>query len=209
VSKAVFDAAVACGSVRARALALVLFSGCATTHRDFRAADVKPGQGVAIGRVHVRYNDKTFTNQCFICLNSANGPCQKLTEDGLVFQPLPTGTASLKRIACVDVSLQHHTIEHAAFVQPSGTVYFGDVTIEWANSGGLKATAMFGLVGALVDESSEDGQIQVTVDGDGASRVIGSFRAHIGDPKAVVYQSLAVRPDAPTPTRTSDPGSGL
>jgi len=193
--------------VSAPALALFLLSGCATTYREFRVADVKPGQGVAIGRVHVHYNDKNFTKECSICFNSASGPCQKLTDAGLVFQALPTGISSVKRIACLDGSVHHHTIQHASFVQPNGTVYFGDITIEWINSGGLKATAMFGLVGAVIDESREDGRIQqMIVDSDGASQVVAAFRDQIGDPKAIVYQSLANSPDPPMSGRaTSSP----
>ena len=119
--------------------ALLLLSSCATpTHSDFRVAQVKPGEGVAIGHVRVHYNGKPFTKNCSICFNGASGPCDKLTDDGLVFQPLPTGTNALRRISCFDSSSYGHTIEDAAFVQPVGAVYFGDVTIEWTNEGGYR-----------------------------------------------------------------------
>ena len=60
--------------------------GCATTYKDFKPSKVKPDEGVAIGKVNIKYNGKDLNKECAVCLNSVNGPCQNLTEEGLVFQ---------------------------------------------------------------------------------------------------------------------------
>src|SRR4051812_4313932 len=93
----------------------ILLSACSSTYKDFKSANVKPNEGVAVGRVHVLYNDKPFNKNCAVCMNSVNGPCQTLTEEGFVFINLPMGEASLRRIACKDVSPQHYNISDASF----------------------------------------------------------------------------------------------
>jgi len=170
-------------------LALVMastFVGCASTYKDFKPENVRADEGVAIGRVHVVYNGRPFTKDCSICFNSVNGPCQTLTPEGLVCQNLKKGTVSLRRVLCRDGANQHHAIKDATFELTEPVVYFGDVEIKWTNRGGYKPSAIFGLVGALADQATDDGDITISVDDDGAAAVAAAFAAAVGEDAATV-----------------------
>jgi hypothetical protein len=138
-------------------------AACATTYKDFKTANVKPGEGVVVGKINVMYNGKNHNKDCGVCFNSINGPCQMLTEEGYVIQNLPAGEASVRRLACKDVSLQHFNIDGANFKQAPGVTYIGQIEIDWTNKGGFKATDLFGLVGALIAESKNDGTVKISV----------------------------------------------
>lgn len=144
-------------------LAALVITGCATTYKDFKPSKVKPDEGVAIGKVNIKYNGKDFNKECAVCLNSVNGPCQNLTEEGLIFQNIKKGESSVRRIACKDTSMHHYNIDGANFTQADGVTYFGQVEVEWTNGGGFKTSDMFGLIGAMVSESKNDGTIKMSV----------------------------------------------
>lgn len=178
-----------------KVFSLVVFvvglSGCATTYKDFKVADVKPTEGVAIGKVNIKYNGKDFNSECAVCLNSVNGPCQNLTENGIVFKNIPKGEATLRRIACKDTSLQHYNINGATFqVADNGVTYFGQVDIEWANKGGFKASDMFGAIGAAISESSNDGTIKMSVKDGNISDVVKAYEQHTKQEKIKTTKSL-------------------
>ncbi len=145
-------------------LLLLALVGCATTVKDYKAAEVKPDEGTIIGKVKIVYNGKDFSDQCFVCFNSVNGPCYKLEKDGQVIMRIKAGNTSIKRIACIDVSEQHYHMNGADFaVVPGSKHYFGDVVFHWKNAGGFKVSSMFGLVGALIDQSANNGSLKMTV----------------------------------------------
>jgi hypothetical protein len=155
--------------------AAIYLSACATTHKDFKVSDVKPTEGVVIGKVNIKYNGKDLNKDCAVCLNSVNGPCQNLTEDGLVFKNIPRGESSIRRIACKDTSLQHYNMTGANFQTGEGVTYFGQVEIEWANKGGFKASDMFGAIGAAIGESSNDGTIKMSVKDRNMNEVVKAY----------------------------------
>jgi hypothetical protein len=171
-------------------IVLMIFSGCATTYKDFKTLDVKPYQGVVIGKVNIKYNGKDMNKECAVCLNTVNGPCLDLTEEGFVFKNIPKGEASIRRIACKDVSVHHYNIEGALFEVLEGVNYFGQVDIEWANQGGFKTSTMFGLVGAIVSESSNDGTIKMSVKEGNMTEVVKAYEAHTKQEKLKVNKSI-------------------
>jgi len=138
-------------------------SACATTYKDVRPRDVKDGQGVAVAKIKFLYNGKEFTEKCSVCINSINGPCQKLTPEGIFMLPLPKGANTLRRVACHDVSMQHHNLDDVSFDISSEVNYIGDIEVAWRNRGGFKTTQMLGVVGALIDESRNDGEVKLSV----------------------------------------------
>ncbi len=170
---------------------LVLTSSCATTYKDFKTLDVKPYQGVVIGKVNIKYNGKDLNKECAVCLNSVNGPCLDLTDEGYVFKNIPKGEASIRRIACKDVSVHHYNIEGALFEVLDGVNYFGQVDIEWTNQGGFKTSTMFGLVGAIVSESSNDGTIKMSVKEGNMAEVVKAYEAQTKQEKLKVNKSIA------------------
>lgn len=169
----------------------LITSGCATTYKDFKTADIKPTDGVAIGKVNIKYNGKNLNKECAVCLNSINGPCQNLTDEGLVFKNIPKGEASIRRIACKDTSLQHYNIQGANFQVQDGVNYFGHVDIEWANNGGFKASDMFGAIGAAISESSNDGTIKMSVKEGNLSEIVKAYETHTKQEKIKVNKSVA------------------
>ena len=150
-------------------------SACATTHKDFKTANVKPNEGVVIGKVNVSYNGRDMTKECAVCLNGTSGPCQNLTEDGLIFKNIPKGPATVRRVECKDTSIQHYNITGADFTVADGVTYFGNVNIDWTNKGGFKASDMFGLIGAAISESSNDGAIKMAVRDVGMTEVVKAY----------------------------------
>jgi hypothetical protein len=169
----------------------VIITSCATTYKDFKMKHVEEGEGVAIGIVKVKYNGQEFTKNCSVCLNSVNGPCQGLTDEGYVFMNLKQGERSVRRIVCKDSSLQHYNIDGATFIQSPGITYFGQVDISWNNKGGFKASDMFGLVGAAISESRNDGQIQMSVSTGKLSEVIQVFKDQTKQESVKVSKSIA------------------
>lgn len=160
-----------------------LFLGCASTYKDFKTEKVKYNEGIAIGKVDIKYNGKKFNPKCSVCLNSVNGPCQKLTDNGFIFQNIPKGNTTLSRIVCKDVSLQHYNITNANFQVDDQVTYFGHVEIEWQNKGGFKSSDMFGLVGALMAESKNDGTVKISVKSGDSKPIISEFQQQTGQQK--------------------------
>jgi hypothetical protein len=157
-------------------MATVLISGCASTYKDFKTSQVQNDQGVAIGRVHVMYNGRESNKNCAICFDSVNGPCQKLTPEGFVFQNIKRGEASLRRVVCKDISLQHFNIESATFKQSPDVTYFGDIDINWTNRGGFKVTDLFGAIGAIISESSNDGAVKISAKAADVNEVLRAYK---------------------------------
>lgn len=170
---------------------LLTLVGCAGTYKDFKPTDDKAGSGIAVGRVRVIYNGKDKNADCGVCLNSVNGPCQKLTPEGYVFENLPVGPASLRRITCKDTSLQHFNLEGATFQVSAGAItYFGDLEIRWTNGGGFKVTDLFGALGAVISESKSDGKIKVTVVGGDLEELAAAYERVTGSAPEQFSKSL-------------------
>lgn len=171
---------------------LFLLSGCATGYKSVQPKDAGAEKSVAMGKAHVSYNGKVFTENCSICMNSINGPCQTLDKDGWFVFPLDPGKHQLRRLACHDVSAQHHNFNEVHFELLSAAGYYvGDIYFDWQNKGGFKVSSMFGLVGALADESSNDGKIQI--------KVLHSEKSRRELDK--LYSKQLKRTDAPLKTR--------
>jgi hypothetical protein len=170
---------------------LASLSSCATTYRDFKMKHVEKNYGVAIGTVNVKYNGKEFTEQCSVCLYSLDGPCQKLTKEGLVFLAVKQGENSVRRIVCKDTSQHHYNIEGATFTQGEGVTYFGRAEIEWQNAGGFKTTDLFGALGAVISATKNDGTIKMAVSPGKMPEVIKAFEEHTKQKNVMVNKSIA------------------
>ena len=170
-------------------VALAALAGCATTVADFKMSSVGSGEAAIAGRLTIVYNGNDFTQNCFVDFGEYR---YKLSAGGIVLFHVPRGWTALSRIDCKDSSLQHIRIRGAHFfARGEGWVTdFGDVAVHWSNSGGFKATSMFGLVGALIDESGDDGTATVEVSAP-AAEVRGTFRQQTGDDGRWVAQPLS------------------
>lgn len=165
--------------------------GCVTSHKDFDPKKVKPTQGIVIGKVDVIYNSKKFNPNCRVCLGSGKGSeCQKLSDEGLVFMALEKGVNEITRFECQDVSPQAFTPSGVVFEVKEGVQYIGNAKADWKNAGGFKASSMFGLIGALVDESSNDGILTVSVSDQGYESVKSAYQNQIKAKNLNVGKSL-------------------
>jgi len=136
--------------------------GCVTTSKDFKLSNVGPREAAIAGRLTIFYNGQIFTENCFATFG---GRKLKMAKDGIVLFVVPAGTVSLERLDCQDVSNQHVLIKDVHFVARGGGVVtdVGDVAVTWEAAGGFKATTLFGFIGGLVDEASDDGVATVVV----------------------------------------------
>lgn len=172
---------------RAPMLAVVVLAtfaaACAATQtKDFKLESVGNDEGVLIGNVKIAYNSEPVNSKhCVVCFKSIDKCCLKLDESGDVFLPIKAGKTTLQAIYCVDGSVYHYTLTGAEFeVGPHATkTYFGHVSFEWRTKGGIKASDFFGLIGNVVDLSSNDGSLRMTVS-DEVERSIAAFEKQIG-----------------------------
>lgn len=166
--------------------------GCATTYKDFKLSNVKPSEGVAIGKVNIKYNGRVLNKECAVCLGSTagGGNCQNLTDEGIVFISLPTGEANIRRIACKDTSIQHFNLSGAKFQVGNGLTYFGQVDFEWANKGGFKVSDLFGAIGAAISESNNDGIVKMSVKDSGLPEVLRLYEQQTQQEKVKAVKSL-------------------
>jgi hypothetical protein len=157
-------------------VALSSMAACATTASDFRIDSLRPDDGALVGKMEVIYNGQLYTDHCLIVVG---GTTYKLDESGLVLLRVKPGLLPLGVVQCQDTSPYHYAFQGANFVaEGNGALtYFGNATVTWVTTGGLKVSSMFGAIGALVDASSNDGHAIMSV---------------IDDP-APVHQQLVTR----------------
>jgi len=154
------------------------FAGCVTTSASFRMSSVGTGDAAIAGRLTILYNGRLFNEHCQATFGDRS---IELSQDGIVLLRVAKGWTALQELRCRDVSGQHIRIRGARFVaRGDGMVTdFGDVAITWAAAGGFKTSHLFGLVGALVDDASDDGVATVVVQGP-AAEVRAAFRRQTG-----------------------------
>src|SRR6185295_12445159 len=181
-------------------------AGCLTTRTDFRLSSIGPGDAAIAGRITVIYNGQIYTENCFVTFG--NGGKFKLLSDGIVLFRVSQGWIPLQRLACKDVSVQHVRIKGAYFLaRGNGLVSdFGDVAITWEAVGGFKATALFGLVGGIVDEAIDDGVASIEVRPPVAT-VRAAFRTQTGVEGQWAVQQMTQPVDRASraPTATNAP----
>ena len=112
----------------------------------------------------VVYNGNDLTSECAVCFRTVDGPCYGLDASGFVAMTLKAGNCSIRRIACNVSGERHFHFNGFRFeIAPAAKTYFGDVRIDWTNDQGFKPSQLFGLVGAIVDQSINDGDAKLSV----------------------------------------------
>ena len=109
----------------------------------------------------------------------------------MVFLNLEIGKGSVKRLSCLDLSDQNYNIKGAEFKVKSGINYVGDITINWSNHGGFKATDNLGLLGALVDELRNDGSIVMNISEKNKDTILNQFSKFIGYTPKKINRSIS------------------
>jgi hypothetical protein len=153
-------------------LALVVLSACAQSAKRVDVDKVFSDEGVVMGRFNVIYNGvsrngASRTKGCSVVLRTGTQDHVFPVEaDGYVFATLPKGPVKIRSVGCIDTSAYSYDIEGATFTNVGGDekTYFGDITFDWKTKGGMKGSAMFGVVGAVADASSNDGTLTMKVE---------------------------------------------
>lgn len=141
---------------------------CASTVviKDFSPANAKPEEGIVAGRIKINYNGFEHTQHCAFAIDNGTNFVIKLSQDGWILAKIPAGPAKVYRIACDDNGSGYfYEFKNVALTikpYPEKT-YIGDMEVEWKTKGGMKAAVAFGVIGALADQSSSDGKMQVAV----------------------------------------------
>jgi hypothetical protein len=180
------------GSVGVLVVVFATSLGCATTVKDFRLEGVQPNEAAIAGKVDVIYNGKFYNQKCQLVLGDE---VYQLDASGMVFLRVKRGLVMFKRIACQDMSPYHYDFQGAHFTAEGGGVvtYFGNATVDWRTDGGLKASSLFGAIGAAVDSASNDGKAAIWVKEEPA-RVQAAFVKQVGqNPQWVTRRLTAGR----------------
>lgn len=142
----------------------VFAAACAPTLKTYKPDSMAREEGAVIGRVKVVYNEKDLTSQCMVCFRSVNGSCFQMDQSGFVALALRAGGCSIRRIACDVDGERHFDFKGLRFeVAPLAKTYFGDIKIDWRNDQGFKVSQLFGAVGAIVDQSTNDGEAKLSM----------------------------------------------
>jgi len=156
-------------------IGLFLAVGCTPTLKSYKPESLARDEGAVLGRVKVVYNGNDLTSECAVCFRSVNGPCYRLDTSGFVAMTLTAGGCSIRRIACNVGGERHFHFKGFRFdVAPLAKTYFGDVKVDWTNDQGFKPSQLFGLVGAIVDQSTNDGDAKLSV-ADSRGEILGWY----------------------------------
>ena len=179
-------------NLRSTALAaLPLVLACSARHSaDFRADRLRPGDGVASGRIHVALNGQDVTDKCQVCFETLrNTPCVQLRTDGLVVIGLDAGPTWIYRLACAAQGGHQYRFPDAKFTVPeAGRVYFGDVAIDWKH--GAADSQVFR------KETASDGVATMTVTAD-AESVTAAYHSIVKDDTLPLTKML-IEPEEPS-----------
>jgi hypothetical protein len=171
----------------------LMFVSCASTYKEFRTKEVNYKEGIAIGKINIKYNGNKYNKECAACFYSIKGnggPCQMLTDEGYVFIAVLKGETSLGRIQCKDTSVYHYNPIGAVFNVGDDVTYFGEVNIDWENEGGFKATDMFGAIGAAISESKIYGIFNMSVQIGKMQEVVKLFQEQTKQEKIKVVKNI-------------------
>lgn len=176
-------------------LLLIGLTGCASNYKDFKVSDVGDDEGIAIGKVKVVYNGRSYNDECLICISST---CHKLTKEGFVFMSLDQGIANIEELYCIDNGAQQNqSFENTQLEVKKGINYFGNLKFRWKNSNptsDYSALGVFGLVGGLIAvaiEAPVDGKIRISVQDD-ISSVLNVYSQQVGNELGPVRKSIVI-----------------
>jgi hypothetical protein len=146
-------------------IGLLVVVACTPGRENYKPESIARDEGAVIGRVKVVYNGSDLTSKCAVCFRTLDGPCYQLDASGYVAMTLTAGACSIRRIACNADGERHVHFKGYRFdVAPLAKNFFGDVRVDWQNEhSGFKPSILFGLVGAVVDQSTNDGDATLSV----------------------------------------------
>ena len=158
----------------------------------------KPNEGIITGNIKVFYNGKDVTEKTIILFNEKMWGKYSYSPDssGIILTRLPLGECYIARLAYKNF-FYNLPKEHSKFkINDNSEIYYiGDVFINWTGPKN-KASAMFGLVGALADELVQDGSLNLYVENN-LSKTIETINKRIHS-KVDLKESLinAPKPDS-------------
>ena len=190
---------------------LILAAACATampSQKTYKPEALQTDEGAVVGRVKVAYNGADLTSKCAVCFRTTNGPCYQLDESGFVAMTLKAGECSIRRIQCDKDGERHYHFEGAIFeVAPSAKTYFGDVAIAWKNNQGFKPSRLFGAIGAMIDQGTNDGEAGLAVL-DSRDEILAWYGGLVNQKDSLPLKQSMVVPVAYVPRILAEPKPG-
>ena len=141
-----------------------LLAAC-TVNKQLTTLDLEPGESIVAGRVKVFYNGEGITDNTTLFFNEKMTGKYNYKPDstGYIITKLPVGSCFIRRVAYTNFFYNLPTEMTQFFINNQSKVnYIGDLTINWIGKKS-KISGMFGLVGAIVDELNNDGELEVYV----------------------------------------------
>lgn len=145
---------------------LVLTTAC-TVNKQLTTLVLEENEALVGGRMIVQYNGEDVTPSSTILFNEITIGTYSYKPDslGYIITKLPLGDCSLRRIAYKNFfyNIPKDQPNFAFECKKNEINYIGDLTVSWQGSE-LKISGMFGLVGAIIDEANNDGDLEVYVE---------------------------------------------
>ena len=154
-----------------RILAFVMLMACAgCAVGPAQNLNVQPNEAAVIGKISIIYNGDDVTENAQVLFNEHvwGSYAYLVPKDGWIVTKLPLGQNNLDRLVFARFlrGVYHHdfTSQQTGFTLTDNqhVNYIGHIVVNW-NGTGFKPSQLFGLVGAVIDEMSSDGQLQLAV----------------------------------------------
>jgi hypothetical protein len=150
---------------------IALLSGCATNRALGNSLETGATDAAIVGRIAIRYNGEDVTEGSALLFNEhmVGTYGYSVPKDGWILMSLPARVNHLNRLGFARAfkGTFHYDFQSSQtsfnIPSPGQTYYLGHITVEWTGKG-FKPSQMFGVVGAIVDESSNDGTLRLVVE---------------------------------------------
>ncbi|MCK4654270.1 MAG: hypothetical protein KAU01_07485 [Candidatus Cloacimonetes bacterium] len=143
-------------------LSVLILTAC-VANKQLTTLQREPNESIIVGKIKVLYNGNDVTDKSYLCFNErATGKYDyKPDSTGYIITKLPVGDGFLSRITYTNI-IYNLPKDMALFhVSDSNKIhYIGDLTVNWVGPKS-KISGMFGLVGAIIDELNNDGDLEV------------------------------------------------
>lgn len=142
---------------------LILTTAC-TVNKQLTTLVLEENESLVGGRINILYNGYNITSDATIFFNEISLGTFNYKPDslGYIVTKLPIGDSSLRRIAYENFFYNFSSKQsELSFKNEKDQInYIGDLTVNWVGAES-KISGMFGLVGAIIDELNNDGEIEV------------------------------------------------
>ena len=141
---------------------LIVLTSC-TVNKQLVTLNTNEEEAIVGGKLKVLYNGKDVTEESTILFNEIMTGKYNYRADstGFIVTKLPIGESFMSRVSYLNffTNLPKESTDFVLTTNDKVT-YIGDLTVNWVGDGS-KISGMFGLVGAVIDEMNDDGNVEI------------------------------------------------